>query len=61
MPRYFRTPPRIPIRAELGAALRLTDDRACDHLLVAVGTGTGLRVHELIALYHLRPPWPTAA
>lgn len=41
-----------PTRADIDAVLRLTDsdDRARDHLLVAVAAGTGLRVHELVAL-----------
>lgn len=54
MPRFFRAPPRIPTGADIDAVLRVTDapdgGRARDHLLVAVAAGTGLRVHELVAL-----------
>jgi len=49
---FFRAPPRIPTRTDIDAVLRVTDadDHARDHLLVAVAAGTGLRVHELVAL-----------
>ncbi len=49
---YFRTPPRVPTRDEVAACLRATDseDRARDHLLIAMASMTGLRVHELVAL-----------
>lgn len=50
MPRFFRAPPRIPTRADIDAVLRVTNGRARDHLLVAVAAGTGLRIHELVAL-----------
>lgn len=52
VPRFFRAPPRIPTPADVDAVLRVTDndDRARDHLLVAVAAGTGIRVHELLAL-----------
>ena len=50
VPRYFRAPPRIPTRADIDACLRVTDERPRDLLLVAVAAGTGLRVHELVAL-----------
>jgi integrase len=52
VPRFFRAPPRIPPRADIDACLRVTDndERARDHLIVAVAACTGLRVHELVAL-----------
>ena len=52
VPRFFRAPRRMPTRADIDAVLRVTDtdDRARDHVLVAVAAGTGLRVHELVAL-----------
>jgi integrase len=41
-----------PTRAEVDAVLRVTDTdhHARDHHLVALAFGTGLRVHELVAL-----------
>jgi len=50
VPRFFRAPPRIPTRTDIDAVLRATDERPRDHLLVAAAAGTGLRVHELVAL-----------
>lgn len=52
VPRFFRAPPRVPTRADIDACLHITDTdaHARDHLLVAVAAGTGLRVHELVAL-----------
>ena len=49
---YFRTPPRVPTRDEVEACLGVTDteDRARDHLLTAMASMTGLRVHEMVAL-----------
>ena len=49
---YFRTPPRVPTRKEVDAVLAATDNEADarNHILVAPSAGTGLRVHELVAL-----------
>lgn len=49
---YFKTPPRVPTRAEVDACLCVTDneDRARDHIIIAMAAMTGLRVHELVAL-----------
>ncbi len=46
------TNPRIPTRADIDACLSVTDtdDHARDYFLVAVAAGTGLCVHELVAL-----------
>jgi len=52
MARYFTTPPKAPTRKEVEAVLVVTDneDDARNHVLLAVAAGTGLRVHELVAL-----------
>jgi site-specific recombinase XerD len=49
---FFRAPPGVPTRTELEACLRATDNdlRARDHVLIAITAGTGLRVHEAVAL-----------
>lgn len=49
---YFKSPPRVPTREQVEACLKATDseDRARDHLLIAMAAMTGLRVHEMVAL-----------
>ena len=49
---YFKRPPRVPTRAEVERCFAVTDgeDRARDHVILAMAAMTGLRVHELVAL-----------
>ena len=49
---YFKSPPRVPSREEVEKCLKVTDteDKARDHLLIALAAMTGLRVHEMVAL-----------
>lgn len=49
---YFRSPPKMPNRAEIEAVLKVTDtdEQARDHVLISMAAMTGLRVHELVAL-----------
>ena len=49
---FYKTPPKVPSKAEVESILSLTnnEDEARNHLLIAMATGTGLRVMELVAL-----------